>query len=507
MWGSTITPQGDVFHYAADAKALDRLTAREHLEEYSIESLLSKYAWETLEGPVPIIALSFFGVSPSSRQKVPYLYNWYDETEYPAIRELTRGIDLANFGNYLMKFMAKNPEEIGSYQASMKSERFIVKFPRVTGPNFQPAKNQTYLEFFRDNYENSLSFSSQRGESISQVGDTVYSGVFYANEHPQNAFHFYDEPIEQCATWALEVIGLQDLFSAEFDTNDDSGSQDREISFIRMDGGVNRKISLSEFLRLVDLQRLEKYLTSDENLSTYAEYKEVTGLMTGWPEVKHAHITAVRRQKLLQHVRRLIPDVPAFTETSFVSVGKSKNPYLRYLEITEGRTSFSSWPKEDKKKVIRRLNEQIQRQFANLEIAIDKLNRLSFQDLNTSDFEWCLKMTDFEDNFNEFSNVVKTAQSSLRNAMFTVHQLAENSPMQKNQTNLAEPHSSHHQKLMHLWNGPMKQSGSKIKWRDFLTAFQNYSSDSIFSSNGETRYLRYMELKATRSSQSSQSDA
>ena len=106
LWGSTITQQEDIFHYFADAKALDKETSREHLEEISIEGLFSKYAWETLEGPVPTIALSFFGTSPSSRQKVPYLYDWYDETEYPSLRDLTRGIDLANFGNYLMKFMA-----------------------------------------------------------------------------------------------------------------------------------------------------------------------------------------------------------------------------------------------------------------------------------------------------------------------------------------------------------------------------------------------------------------
>ena len=511
LWGSTITQQGDIFHYFADAKALDKETSREHLEEFSIESLFSKYAWETLEGPVLTVALSLFGTSPSSRQKVPYLYNWYVETEYPSLCELTRGIDLAHFGNYLMKFMAKNPEEIGSYQNLMEKERLIVEFPRVTSPNFQPTKDQTHLEFFRENSENYLSSKSQRGESMSQVEHRRYSGVFYANQHPQKAFHFYDEPIEQCATWALEVVGLQDLFSAEFDTIDDSGAQNKALSFIMMDGTVNRKISVSEFLQMVDLQRLEKYLTSDDNLSTYADYKERTGLMNGWPEVKLAHIIAVRRQKLLEHVRKsIITYVPAFEETSIVSIGKNKNPYLRYLKITEGQASFSSRLKKDKEEVVRRLNEQMRSQSTNLKIAIDILNKLSSRDLNTSDFEWCLKMTDFEDNFNEFSTMINTVQTTLRNSMFAVHQVAENLPMPINPSKNYEPHIYHQRKLMHLYSksiSEMSKISSNIKWSDFLTVFRNYSSDSLFSSSSSKRYSRYMKLKATLSSQSSQSDA
>tara|TARA_B100000767_G_scaffold121540_1_gene115859 strand:+ start:1362 stop:4895 length:3534 start_codon:yes stop_codon:yes gene_type:complete len=508
LWGSTITQQGDIFHYFADAKALDKGTSREHLEEFSIESLFSKYAWETLEGPVPTVALSFFGTSPSSRQKVPYLYNWYDETEYPSLCELTRGIDLANFGNYLMKFMAKNPEEIGSYQNLMGKERLIVKFPRVTSPNFQPNKNQTHLEFFRENSENYLSSKSQRGESTSQAEDRTYAGVFYRNQHPLEAFHFYDEPIEQCATWALEVVGLQDFFSAEFETIDDSDAQNKALSFIRMDGTVNRKISVSEFLQLVDLQRLEKYLTSDDDLSTYADYKERTGLMNGWPEVKLAHITAVRRQELLEHVRRSITCVPAFKETSIVPKGKNKNPYFRYLEYTEGRASFSSWVKEDKEEVVRRLNEQMRSQSANLKLAIDMLNKLSPQVLNASDFEWRVKITDFEDDFNDFSTMVKKVQSSISDAMFAVHQMAENRPTRKKLPNSSE-YKIHQTKLILLYNEAqteMLKSGSTIKWGDFLTVFGNYSSDSIFSSSSEKRYLRYIQLKAKRSSQSSQSD-
>jgi len=509
LWGSTITQQGDVSHYVADAKALDSLTAREHLEEFSIESLLSKYAWETLEGPVPTVALSLFGTTPSSSQKVPYLYNWCDETEYPSLCELTRGIDLANFGNYLMKFVAKNPEEIGSYQESMKKERLIVKFPRVTSPNFQPAKNQTHLEFFRENSENYLSSTSQHGEPTSQAEDRTYSGVFYSNQHPQEAFHFYDEPIEQCAIWALEVLELQDLFSAEFDANDTPGSQNKGLNFIGMDGIVCRKISVSEFLRLVDLQRLEKYLTSDDNLSTYAEYKEKTGLMAGWPEVKLAHITAVRRQKLLEHVRKFMPSVPILKQISIVPIdNKNKNPYFNYLSLTKGRVSSSS-VKGDREEIVRIVNKEMRSQSADLGTAIAMLNRLSSLDLNTSDFEWSVKITDLQDNFNAFSNMVKKVQSSLLDAMFAVHQMAENRPMQKTSTKDGK-YLKHHHKVIKLYREAqteMKKSGSTINWSDFLTVFGNYSSDSIFSSSVEKRYSRYMQLKAKRSSQSSQSDA
>ena len=508
LWGSTITQQGDIFHYFADAKALDKETSREHLEEISIESLFSKYAWETLEGPVPTVALSLFGTTPSSSQKVPYLYNWCDETEYPSLCELTRGIDLANFGNYLMKFVAKNPEEIGSYQESMEKERLIVKFPQITSPNFQPAKNQTHLEFFRENSENYLSSKSQRGEPMSQAEHRTYSGVFYANQNPQEAFHFYDEPIEQCTIWALEVLELQDLFSVEFDAGDTPGSQNKGLNFIGMDGIVCRKVSVSEFLRLVDLQRLEKYLTCDDNLSTYAEYKQKTGLMAGWPEVKLAHITAVRRQKQLEHVRKSMPSVPILKQISIVPIyNKNKNPYFNYLRRTKGRVSSSS-VKGDREEIVRIMNKEIRSQSADLGTAIAMLNRLSSLDLNTSDFEWSLKITDFEDNFNAFSSMVKTVQSSLLDTMFAVHQMAENRPMQKTSTKDAKD-VNHQKKVNKLYDEAkteMEKSGSTIKWGDFLTVFGNYSSDLIFSTSPKKRYLRYIELKAKRSSQSSQSD-
>ena len=504
LWGSTITQQEDIFHYFADAKALDKETSREHLEEISIEGLFSKYAWETLEGPVPAIALSFFGTSPSSRQKVPYLYDWIDETEYPSLRDLTRGIDLANFGNYLMKFMAKNPEEIGSYQESMKKERLIVKFPRITSPNFQPAEKQTHLEFFRENSENYQSSKSQHGEPTSQAEDRTYAGVFYNNQHPLGAFHFYDEPIEQCAIWALEVLELQDLFSVEFDANDTPGSQNKGLNFIGMDGIVCRKISVSEFLRMVDLQRLEKYLTSDDNPSTYAEYKEKTGLMAGWPEVKLDHITAVRRQKQLEHM----PKVRMFEQIFIVPIdNKNKNPYSNYLRLTEGRVSSSS-VKGDREEIVGILNEEMRSQSADLGTVIAMLNRLSSLDLNPSDFEWRVKITDFQDNFNAFSSMVKKLQSSLLDAMFAVHQMAENRPMQKTSTKHGK-RLTHQNKVMKLYDEAkieMKKSGSTINWNDFLTVFRNYSFDPIFSTSSKRRYLRYMELKAKRSSQSSQSD-
>jgi len=509
LWGSTITQQGDIFHYFADAKALDKETSREHLEEFSIEGLSSKYAWETLEGPVPAVALSLFGTPPSSSQKVPYLYNWCDETEYPSLCELTRGIDLANLGNYLMKFVAKNPEEIGSYQESMEKERLIVKFPQITSPNFQPAKNQTHLEFFRENSENYLSSKSQRGEPMSQAEHRTYSGVFYANQNPQEAFHFYDEPIEQCTIWALEVLELQDLFSVEFDAGDTPGSQNKGLNFIGMDGIVCRKVSVSEFLRLVDLQRLEKYLTCDDNLSTYAEYKQKTGLMAGWPEVKLAHITAVRRQKQLEHVRKSMPSVPILKQISIVPIyNKNKNPYFNYLRRTKGRVSSSS-VKGDREEIVRIMNKEIRSQSADLGTAIAMLNRLSSLDLNTSDFEWSLKITDFEDNFKAFSSMVKTVQSSLLDTMFAVHQMAENRPMQKTSTKDAKD-VNHQKKVNKLYDEAkteMEKSGSTIKWGDFLTVFGNYSSDLIFSTSPKKRYLRYIELKAKRSSQSSQSGA
>jgi hypothetical protein len=392
----------------------------------------------------------------------------------------------------------------------MEKERLIVKFPQVTSPNFQPTKDQTYLEFFRENSDNYLSSKSQRRESTSRAEHRRYSGVFYANRHPQEAFHFYDEPIEQCAAWALEVVGLQDFISAEFDTIDDSDAQNKALSFIRMDGTVNRKISVSDFLQLVDLQRLEKYLTSDDNLSTYADYKEKTGLMNGWPEVRLAHIIAVRRQELLEHVRKLITNVPALKKMSIVPIGKNNSPYDDYLRKTNIPASFSSWLKEDKEEVIQRMNEQMRNRSANLKLAIDMLNKLSPQVLNASDFEWRVKITDFEDDFNEFSTMVKTVQSTLENAMFAVHQVAENLPMKKKSTKNVEPQASHQSKVNHLYNqakNDMQKSGLTLNWRDFLTAFRNYSSDPIFSSNCLKRYSRYMGLKATRSSQSSQSDA
>jgi len=508
LWGSTITQQGDIFHYFADAKALDKATSREHLEEISIESLFSKYAWETLEGPVPTVALSLFGTTPSSSQKVPYLYNWCDETEHPSLCELTRGIDLANFGNYLMKFVAKNPEKTGSYQGSMKKTRLIVNFPRVISPNSQPAKNQTHLEFFRGNSENYLSSKSQHGEPTSQAEDRTYSGVFYSNQHPQKAFHFYDEPIEQCVMWALEVLELQDIFSAEFEANGTSGSQNKGLNFIGMDGIVCRKISVSEFLRLVDLQRLEKYLTSDDNPSTYAEYKEKTGLMAGWPEVKLAHITAVRRQNRLENVRKSMPSFPILKQISIVPIdNKNKNPYLKYLNTTKGQVS-SSWVKGEREEIVRIVNKEMPSQSADLGTAIAILNRLSSLDLNTSDFEWRVKITDFQDNFNAFSSMVKKLQSSLLDAMFAMHQMAENRPMQKTSTKHGKPLTLQ-RKVMKLYKEAiteMKKSGSTIDWIDFLTVFRNYTSDLIFSSSFEERYLRYMKLKAKRSSQSSQSD-
>jgi len=318
--------------------------------------------------------------------------------------------------------------------------------------------------------------------------------VFYANQHPQEAFHFYDKPIEQCATWALKVVGLQDVFSAEFDTIDDSDAQNKALSFIKMDGTVNRKISVSEFLQLVDLQRLEKYLTSDDNLSAYADYKEKTGLMNGWPKVKLADITPGRRQKLLEDIREYIIDVPAFKIMSD-ALGKEKNPYHDYLRKTKEKVFFSLKDKED---IVRRMNEEMRNQSANLKPAIDMLNKLSSRDLKTSDLELCLKITDFKDNFTEFSTRKETVQSTLRNAMFAVHQMAENLQMQKKQTKNPKPHRSHQYELNRLYDEAkkdMEKSGSSIKWSDFLTVFQNYSPDPILSSNPEKRYLRYMELK------------
>ena len=136
------------------------------------------------------------------------------------------------------------------------------------------------------------------------------------------------------------------------------------------------------------------------------------------------------------------------------------------------------------------------------------LNRLSSLDLNPSDFEWRVKITDFQDNFNAFSSMVKKLQSSLLDAMFAVHQMAENRPMQKTSRKHGK-RLTHQNKVMKLYDEAkieMKKSGSTINWNDFLTVFRNYSFDPIFSSSREKRYLRYMELKAKRSSQSSQSD-
>jgi len=266
---------------------------------------------------------------------------------------------------------------------------------------------------------------------------------------------------------------------------------------------------VSEFLRLVDLQRLEKYLTCDDNLSTYAEYKQKTGLMAGWPEVKLAHITAVRRQKQLEHVRKSMPSVPILKQISIVPIyNKNKNPYFNYLRRTKGRVSSSS-VKGDREEIVRIMNKEIRSQSADLGTAIAMLNRLSSLDLNTSDFEWSLKITDFEDNFKAFSSMVKTVQSSLLDTMFAVHQMAENRPMQKTSTKDAKD-VNHQKKVNKLYDEAkteMEKSGSTIKWGDFLTVFGNYSSDLIFSTSPKKRYLRYIELKAKRSSQSSQSGA
>ena len=99
----------------------------------------------------------------------------------------------------------------------------------------------------------------------------------------------------------------------------------------------------------------------------------------------------------------------------------------------------------------------------------------------------------------------------MREAMFDVHQKANNlASTKKPSTQDKTPYNHHHDQILLLFENAKKGlEPNLIKGlNEFLATMNMYYKDDIFASkNPEKTYNRFLEIKAKRASRSSQSDA
>ena len=215
--------KGAYKHHVADAKAGVKFADSETQStsdplkwaESEFTILKSRYNWETSHGYIGVLMLSLFGAEDDSMaNNNPYIFSKqvFNNTK-PGDNSNASGIfyslEVAMFADYVKSFLTKGAKNAvqESFQEYSNDDITGQTNLQAVLPFHQsksnPQKNQTSFYFFR------------RKHPMSNV--RRYSGFFFnpeTNDYP-NAFYFHNRRIKDIARYALSLLGMEHNFTID----------------------------------------------------------------------------------------------------------------------------------------------------------------------------------------------------------------------------------------------------------------------------------------------------
>jgi hypothetical protein len=493
LWFTQIY-EGTYKHYVADAKAVfkqpatNKQSATNPLKwaESQFTSLKTKYNWETSLGYIRVLMLSMYGVEDGSiAYDNPYLFSRqvFNNTKPDDNSNVSRifySLEVAKFSDYVKFFLTndtknavpKSFQEYSNHDVTEHSNLQAVLPFRQSKSN--PQKNQTSFYFFR--------------RKPSKFKIRCYSGFFFDPETNgfQNAFYFHNKRIEEIATYALGLLELEHNF---------------EI-----------KVSIcGQFLCFSKPQGFKSAAFRFRSKYGYKKH-----LITSSTRKKNIRRPAFRSYEKTFSTRRNLRRNTRLSLNRFVGRGGSSHRRIKPRHTPKFKVGVDQLLDEEN---LDRFNESIRKNLAERRtmLTIEQVKKLLSPPMLTveqvKELQSLLQITPWLDieppilAWPPRDSALDALSRWAQEVFFRMYSMAEENIMKKSETPTANDIMSGVNSLFQRASvrarndgaDPMNSLGSFMRGLNFFCSWSSVKA--------ERRYQRYLELKAKRSSQSSQSDA